>query len=340
MPDSETCVHRTTPTYDGTHTSLYRPHCKPLAAAGPRSGIRADTATDTKRVIQDFLTRMRYRSPNTPPNAKLRAEVTASTLALDAGISPKLVAAMVDTGCTIAESTYPHVSYEHQLLISVFTTYVVFFDDMGGRQNVEALGRFGQRVTTHEAQGHPILARLVDQFKEMYAMYPPVGADSIVSATLTGIMSRYMELMSADTPVFPGALRYPSYMRLMAGYSTAFIFFSFPKGWRDPGDRSYLQIIPELVFLSDHINDILSSYKEALDCETDNYVHLRAAAAGKDPLTVLRDLCEETLDTIRRVDDITANDPALRQIWHNFLMGYTEFHFRAKRYRLDDLQLE
>ncbi|KAI0824364.1 terpenoid synthase [Trametes gibbosa] len=321
-------------------TVLKEKSCTATSGAQSRRVQAAAAAADTKQVIQDFLTRMHYRSPRTAPNAKLREEVASSLFALNAGLSSDTIARMVDTACTIAESTYPHASYQHQLLVSLFTTYVVYFDDTGGRENVDALGRFGQRVVAREAQAHPILNRLVHQFADMYATFPRVGADSIVSATLIGVMSRYIELTSTDTPVTPGALRYPSYMRVMAGYSTAFIFFAFPKGWRDPSDTSYLQIVPELVFLSDHINDILSSYKEALDGETDNYVHLRANASNRDPLTVLRDLCEETLDTIRRVDAITASDPPLAKIWRGFLMGYTEFHFRAKRYRLNDLQLE
>lgn len=102
----------------------------------------------------------------------------------------------------------------------------------------------------------------------------------------------------------------------------------------------------------------LSFYKESLGGETDNYVHLRAAAEQKDPVVVLRELAEETLTTIVQVQELTASDPELSSILHSYLMvsaactsreeqmtdqclaqGYLEFHFRARRYHLEDLQM-
>lgn len=102
----------------------------------------------------------------------------------------------------------------------------------------------------------------------------------------------------------------------------------------------------------------LSFYKESLAGETDNLIHLRAAAEQKDPLSVLREVVEETLESIRKVEMLTAADPQLAKICRSYVVvsaddareeeradslrtqGYVEFHFRARRYRLEDLGME
>lgn len=102
----------------------------------------------------------------------------------------------------------------------------------------------------------------------------------------------------------------------------------------------------------------LSFYKESLAGETDNLIHLRAAAEQKDPLSVLREVVEETLESIRKVEVLTAADPQLAKICRSYVIvsvggtyegecadrvwtqGYVEFHFRARRYRLEDLEME
>lgn len=63
----------------------------------------------------------------------------------------------------------------------------------------------------------------------------------------------------------------------------------------------------------------LSFYKEELAGETSNYVHLRAAAEQTSPWEVLHDLTEEVLDTARRIEEITANDPELYALWERYL---------------------
>lgn len=64
----------------------------------------------------------------------------------------------------------------------------------------------------------------------------------------------------------------------------------------------------------------LSFYKESMDGETNTYIYQRANAENLDPLEVLRDLCEDTLDMIRRIGDLTSSDPQLADICRSYLM--------------------
>lgn len=64
----------------------------------------------------------------------------------------------------------------------------------------------------------------------------------------------------------------------------------------------------------------LSFYKESLAGETDNFIHLRAVAEQKDPLITLREVVEETLDSVRKVEVLTAADPQLAYICRSYVM--------------------
>ena len=100
----------------------------------------------------------------------------------------------------------------------------------------------------------------------------------------------------------------------------------------------------------------LSFYKEALAGETDNYVHMRAAAEQKPPLMVLQELADENLESIRKIEELATCQAGLAEICRSFIMvssavrvdcylsrpivighqGYIEFHFNARRYRLEE----
>lgn len=200
-------------------------------------------ATDIKTILQAFLGRLGYCAPHTEPNVRLRAEVAAEIISWKAGLSAKFIEGLTDSACSIVESALAHTSYAHQRFLSFYSAYVIYIDDVGSR-DLESLGRFGQRVAARESQGDPALERLARQFGDMYAMYPRVAADLINTATLAGVAGTYIEFCTERMAVAPGALGYPSFIRGMTGYATAYTFFNFVKDWRDPADSFYLQIVP------------------------------------------------------------------------------------------------
>ncbi|KAI0662061.1 terpenoid synthase [Cubamyces menziesii] len=295
-----------------------------------------ESIIEVKRILRDFLTRLRYRSPHTPVNTRLRKECRDEIVSWNANLSAAYIDALNDTCCTIAESAYAHTPYEHQLLIAIYTTYMVYVDDLGQR-DLEALGEFVRRFVARQDLQDTVLTRIVQQFQEMYEYYPRLSADTINSKSVEALIGMYIEFTAKDMSVVPGATMYPSFLRLKTGIGASYALFNFVKGWRDPSDNFYLQLIPAIESFTDAIK--LSFYKEWLGGETDNYVHLRAAAEQKDPVVVLRELAEETLATIVQVQELTASDPELSPILHSYLMGYLEFHFRARRYHLEDLQM-
>ncbi|KAH9889838.1 terpenoid synthase [Cubamyces lactineus] len=329
-----------------------------LVVCDTRDGsVPEDSIDEITRILRDFLERLGYEDPHTPINPRLRKEVAEDVMSWDVGLTTQIAEGLVDTGCSIVESAYPHLSYEHQLFVALYTTYFVYVDDLGNR-NLELLGEFNRRYATREDMPDPVLERIVRQFRDIYRLYPRINADAIIASSLETLVGMYIEFSTRDMPAVPGGTMYAPFIRRKTGDGLAYALFNFAKGVRDPSDTSYLQVLPMLEYLSLSIkydmlrrlllspvaharliahSDILSFYKETVGGETDTYICLQATAARKDPHAVLQDLVDETLKSIRMVEDLTASDPELSAICKGHLMGYVEYHIRAGRYRLEDI---
>ncbi|RPD78014.1 terpenoid synthase, partial [Lentinus tigrinus ALCF2SS1-7] len=245
-----------------------------------------------------------------------------------------------DTACGIAECTYAHTSYYHQRFVALYTAYLTYVDDLG-HKNVEIVGRFVQRFVRGELQPIPALRRLQELLATVHEYYPRVGADAIVSSTLDGITGMYIELTTKGYVVQPLAARYTYYLRLRTGIAAGYAHMNFTKEWARDVGYGYLQMLPPTSVqpnLVEHSLYSLSFYKETLAGETDNYVHMRANAENKSPFVVLQELVDENLESVRKIEKLGASQPRfLTEICHSFMMGYVEFHFNARRYRLEEM---
>ncbi|KAI0770506.1 terpenoid synthase [Fomes fomentarius] len=291
-----------------------------------------------KCILQEFLGNVRYRSQQTPQNPEIRGAVTAEIVSWDRALSWTYINALTDTSCTVAECAYPHTSYEHQLLIALYTAYLTYADDVG-QHNVEAVGQFVRRFTQKAPQLDPAFDRLTALLGTMYGFYPYTSGDGIINNTLDSLTGMYIELTTQGGVIAPAAARYPYYLRLKTGIASAYAHFNFTRDWAVGAGMSYLQMLPDLELIIVGVNDILSFYKETLAGETDNYVHMRAVAERKPPIKVLRQLADEVLDSVSRLEELAAAQSGLDRIFRSFLMGYIEFHFNARRYHMEDLDV-
>ncbi|RDX49920.1 terpenoid synthase [Lentinus brumalis] len=296
----------------------------------------ADDATvaAVKSSVQNFLDRLSYTFSQTPQNLDLRREITAEVLSWNDGLSDSFVKGLVDTSCTIAETAYTHTSHEHRFIVALYTAYLTYADDIG-QHNVEAVGRFVQRFTQGQAQSMVAFDRLTTLLGTLHDYYPRISADAIITNSLDSLTGMYIELMTKGARIHPAADRYPFYLRLKTGIACAYAHLNFTKSWGEATGNFYLQLLPELELVIVGFN--LSFYKETLAGETDNYVHLRAVAEQKSPITVLQELVDENLESFRKIQELATCQTGLAEICHSFLMGYVEFHFNARRYRLEEV---
>ncbi|KAG8940252.1 hypothetical protein FRC04_005461 [Tulasnella sp. 424] len=296
----------------------------------------SDTAEDeTKRIIQDFLNALDFQSPRTPRNTELRRKLQTEIEAWDLDVSTTFTDKMLSNSCNMAECTYPFCSFDIQYFIALYTAFTFYADDHC-EDDPEPIGQFAFRFSTGQKQLDPVLDRFAAHLKNAFDLFPLAGANVIVSGTFDSMNGMYLEYTTKDMTIRPQAIRYPTYLRSRAGVGVPYAQFSFSKAWRDRVN-SYLQIIPEMDYFIVGTNDILSFYKESLAGETDNYVHLRAAAEEKSPIQVLHELSNEVLDTVRRITNVVSPDPELADIWRQFIHGYLEFHVKTPRYRLREL---
>ena len=193
--------------------------------------------------IREFLNRLQYIPPNIPANTELRREVADVIASWNIGLDWEYIEGLTETSCSMAESPYPHLSYEHQRLVAIYTACVAYMDDQA-HTILEALGQFGRRFTRGEPQLHPALDCLTQLLRTLHDFFPHISADAVIVSTLDAAMAMYIEVVSQDKAVSPFATKYPFYLRLKAGIAPAYAHFNFPKSVGDTVGTSYLQVIP------------------------------------------------------------------------------------------------
>ncbi|KAJ8473610.1 hypothetical protein ONZ51_g7753 [Trametes cubensis] len=205
--------------------------------------VPEERINETRHILRDFLDRLEYQNLRTPSNLRLRNEVTIYVVSWDAGLSTQIIEGIVDSSCSIAESAYPHLPYEHQLFVALYTTYFIYIDDLGNR-DLEMLGDFHRRYATREDMLDPVMERIVRQFQEVYRLYPRLNANAIIAGTLETLIGMYIEFSTKDVPAVPGTTMYASFIRQKTGDGLAYTLFNFVKGARGSSDTVYLQVLP------------------------------------------------------------------------------------------------
>ncbi|RAL04545.1 terpenoid synthase [Aspergillus ibericus CBS 121593] len=119
----------------------------------------------------------------------------------------------------------------------------------------------------------------------------------------------------------------------MTGNPEAFVYLILSKDIC-PGHGEtlnvFIQAVPELINFTNKVNDLLSFYKESvISSERNGYVYHRAQASQVTIPDCLNGLVDEIHENIRRVEDIVADNPKLREVVHSYMRGYIGFHIIA-----------
>ncbi|KAH9918245.1 terpenoid synthase [Epithele typhae] len=271
---------------------LPEPTTQPLLTDDKERGH--DDIRATQQIIRSFLRGLNFVSPRTPQNDGLRRRLAAEIASWNIDVSATFTDKMLHNSCNMAECTSGHTSAEHQYFVALYTAFTFYADDHCGA-DPEPIGQFAQRFSEGAPQLDPVLDRFAAHIRRAFDLWPRIGANAIISGTFDSMTAMYIEYTTTGMAPIPGATRYPYYVRTKSG------------------------IIPEMDYFINCTNDILSFYKETLAGETDNYIHLRAAAERKSPSEVLRILADEVTDTVRRIDAITSADPELAALWQRYL---------------------
>ena len=92
----------------------------------------------------------------------------------------------------------------------------------------------------------------------------------------------------------------------------------------------------EAIFYLNHVNDILSFYKEEISEDTCTFIHDRATVTGQDVSEVTLWLVQQIANSVNRARSLLRGEKE-KQCWERFIAGYAAFHFSSSRYRLTEL---
>ncbi|KAF8148499.1 hypothetical protein K438DRAFT_1457106, partial [Mycena galopus ATCC 62051] len=326
------------------------------------------------------------------------------TLGPTSSCSEKRLAELEHAAGNISKRTYPYASTELQLLFAKITALGLPIDDSIRDEAVCAeIAQFSHKLFLGEPQENRLLALFHATLKELSYVYEnnEVLRDMAVVPWINFIdgclMERQMFLSQvprraqsdlsgrARTGVVRTALTLfsfriltvldsPRHLRAKGGASESYVagIFKATKEQNLPFSK-YIKAVPDAVFISDVMNDILSFHKEELAGETYNFIHLRTrslSSAGKRGSGVAGEwttddtfhlLCKEVLEATRRVDGVLrleecerkmrgeivpgANDPdgvdeldvQIAKQWRAWRDGYISWHLECPRYKLDFL---
>ncbi|BBN13561.1 protein MpFTPSL5 [Marchantia polymorpha subsp. ruderalis] len=282
--------------------------------------------------------------------------------------------------CAYADFTSRHHTFEHKVKVAHSTSVATEIDNLldsatmrsmpdGGACTKEDCELFHLKLLNPELYKklHPTRGPLHPLFEEMIAIlltdlnpfFPsqPRHHRTLVAATLQFIEACQLEYeysesgfeIQADTP------RLPLFLRHKSGIPEPFVLFVLVGSHQVPenyasedgsSDRLFFYnkiypMLPELTAVSDHVNDVLSFYKEYEEEYVGaNYIFTVAKAENITLFEVLDGLMNQIVEIRKNVMAIAerTNSLEVKRTVAQYFQGYIAFHFSwEKRYRLGEV---
>ncbi|PPQ97557.1 hypothetical protein CVT26_002342 [Gymnopilus dilepis] len=289
-------------------------------------------------IVSNYMSKLNY-SPRSMNADQIMKTHTYQTLLSDLAvydIRGKWFEATCLTAATLVELPYPNHPPDVKIQMAKFNWYLLYVDDMGNKIQPD-LQMFQQTFFTNQKPENKVLGGFVNNLADMYRFWDPIAANCISASGVefvTGLLIEE-EPRIQSMKISDGATSWPNFLRVKTGGAAAFAFFLFPKSMF-PDISSYIQVVDDVAYITNHANDLLSYYKEALAGEMNNYVHARAHATKKDIPEALRDIADGLLAAHTRISEVLKGT-AGATTYNDFMFGLLDFHFMMKRYRLGEL---
>ncbi|KAJ5355971.1 hypothetical protein N7517_010580 [Penicillium concentricum] len=260
----------------------------------------------------------------------------------------RLAKAATKVGALVALYFYPAHGEKELFLIGLYTACFLVVED-SGHLMIDDLARFRQRMMTGEKQ--PELFELMKWlFVEFDQCFPTLCANKL----FTGILNAW-SIFEVEYDQSPGTALivasasplFPKYFRNMTGSSEAYVYFLLTKQeFSMSRTKKLLHAVPELLNVTDELNDLFSFYKESVvdieragDIERDNFVYQEACVKGIPVIDVLQSLARQIHQRQAAVDHILKDDAQLKRLAREYMVGQMKFYLISERYRLSELEL-
>ncbi|GBE82198.1 predicted protein [Sparassis crispa] len=310
----------------------------PAPSSQPRQATSAARSKESilalcQEAIRDFFSRINITIPAYlgDPELTSRVKEVIQTWDVDGSIGSP-----VNTAITLTFTAYNHIAnFDTKLQIALFTVIVLSLDDpvvLDSLPSREFHRLFSAGAP--EAQSG-LLAELTRLLPGMWDHYPRYAASAISTSALDFVNMCILENETKDLVLSADAVPFLVYRRTKSATAEAYAHFIWDKT-KFPDVKEYVQAIPDTIVYINHVNDILSFYKEELAGETGNYIGDRALIEGKSSLEILREVIGETAAAAERVRHILGEGEA-RDAWESFARGYIGVHTCSPRYRLQEV---
>ncbi|KZT12294.1 terpenoid synthase [Laetiporus sulphureus 93-53] len=294
-------------------------------------------ASVSRQAVIDLLERLQLSVPQYTRDFELEHRVKDTIRswgpAFESLLRPYLPPAMI-----LTLTCYDHIkNVDTKVQIALFSTLVIAMDDPSVF-NASSSRDFHRRLCAGSVQGQPdVLGKLTSNLAGMWEHFPPFAASSIFTAALQFVNGCILEQNAVKGAVVDSdALPFITYRRNMSGLAEAFAYFIWEEAEFPDDVDKYMQAIPDICWYQNHVNDVLSFYKEELAGETGNYMSDRAIATGKTTLETLQEVIDETVVIVERIRKILG-EGKVRDAWEAFARGWIAFHTSSPRYRLREL---
>ncbi|EAU89298.1 hypothetical protein CC1G_03563 [Coprinopsis cinerea okayama7 len=299
--------------------------------------VSRDNKWDIKKIIQDFFKRCDVPYQVIPYDTELwnaclkRAKEKGYPVEPD---SPMSLYRSFKVGVVITRTSYGHIQdYEILIWVATFTAFVTYADD-AFQEDIQHLHSFARTFLQNEKHEHPVLEAFAQFLRESSIRFSHFVANTVVSSALRFMMSIALEFEGQNVSVSTEAREYPGYIRILSGLSDIYALFAFPM---DLPRSTYIQAFPEQIDYINGTNDLLSFYKEELDCETVNFISAAATSQQVSKLEVLRNAAEKAAYSYDVVVNVLKPYPEALAAWKSFARGFCYFHTSSPRYRLGEM---
>lgn len=180
-----------------------------------------------------------------------------------------------------------------RMWICLFTGVSTRIDDiLDDGLDLDHLHSFNENFVNCRPQGNALLSAFDELMREAHHYCSPLVANMIITSSLDFISGIMLEHGTNNMQVSTDAPSYPDYCRVLGGVASAYSLFIFPS---TIPYRQFIQSMPDVVFIVNTVNDILSYYKEEIEGETINYVSLVAASGNLIKRDALHGIIEKTM---------------------------------------------
>ncbi|KAF9444803.1 terpenoid synthase [Macrolepiota fuliginosa MF-IS2] len=253
------------------------------------------------------------------------------------GLDMELLKKPIDVGIAIGSAAYEHLENQStRVFIAIWTGLLTYVDDVYESYS-DGLNEFFERFTHKQPQRYQVLDQIVTMIHELPQHWGIVGSNLILTAEMdfltSTIIDNIIEGMEFQPLMAPG---FPQFTRRMGGISRAYAIMVFPP---ELDLKSWIQVMPDFMHYINHVNDLLSFFKEELAGETLNFVSMSASANGITKVEALRRLANKAARCYERGSGLLRSSPDAWNAYRAFCVGYVGFHVLSVRYKLDQLDL-